>query len=77
MKNVGNTLKTTRTLAISTTKSAEMSFTKPTFPDVDPEKLLRKPLMERMRILALNWAENGFRIAADGAHDVHRQAGVH
>jgi transmembrane protein DUF3556 len=53
-----------------------MSFAKPTFSDVDPEKFLRKPLTERMRILALNWVENGFRIAADGAHHVHRQAGV-
>src|SRR5258707_7005757 len=37
-----------------------MSFTKPDFPDVDPNEFLAKPLMERMRILALNWAENGF-----------------
>jgi hypothetical protein len=37
-----------------------MSFTKPTFPDIDPEKFLRKPLMERMRILVLNRAENRF-----------------
>ncbi|HUH72055.1 MAG TPA: DUF3556 domain-containing protein, partial [Mycobacterium sp.] len=37
-----------------------MSFTKPDFPDVDPDTFLRKPLMERMRILATNWAENGF-----------------
>src|SRR5271165_485988 len=37
-----------------------MSFTKPEFPDVDPDTFLQKPLMERMRILALNWAENGF-----------------
>src|SRR4029077_5505754 len=27
---------------------------------VDPDTFLQKPLMERMRILALNWAENGF-----------------
>ena len=37
-----------------------MGFTKPDFPDVDPDTFLQKPLMERMRILALNWAENGF-----------------
>jgi uncharacterized membrane protein YkgB len=37
-----------------------MSFTKPDFPDVDPDEFLAKPLMERMRILSLNWAENGF-----------------
>ena len=37
-----------------------MGFTKPDFPDVDPDEFLAKPLMERMRILALNWAENGF-----------------
>src|SRR6201995_958614 len=37
-----------------------MGFTTPDFPDVDPAELLAKPLMERMRILALNWAENGF-----------------
>ena len=37
-----------------------MGFTKPDFPDVDPDAFLAKPLMERMRILALNWAENGF-----------------
>ena len=37
-----------------------MGFTKPDFPDVDPDEFLAKPLMERMRILALNWVENGF-----------------
>jgi hypothetical protein len=37
-----------------------MGFTKPDFPDVDPDTFLQKPLMERMRILGLNWAENGF-----------------
>src|SRR5208283_1711221 len=41
-------------------RRADMSFTKPEFPEVDPDTFLRKPLMERMRILALNWAENGF-----------------
>ncbi|MCW2554995.1 MAG: conserved hypothetical rane protein [Mycobacterium sp.] len=37
-----------------------MGFTKPDLPDVDPDTFLQQPLMERMRILALNWAENGF-----------------
>ena len=37
-----------------------MGFTKPYLPDVDPDTFLTKPLMERMRILATDWAENGF-----------------
>ena len=37
-----------------------MGFTKPYLPDVDPDTFLKKPLMERMRILAIDWAENGF-----------------
>ncbi|HEV7855238.1 MAG TPA: DUF3556 domain-containing protein [Mycobacterium sp.] len=37
-----------------------MGFTKPGLPNVDPDTFLQKPLMERMRILALNWGENGF-----------------
>ena len=37
-----------------------MGFTKPQLPDVDPETFLQKPLMERMRMLATEWAENGF-----------------
>jgi hypothetical protein len=37
-----------------------MGVTKPTSPDVDPDTFLRKALMERMRILAPNWADNGF-----------------
>ena len=37
-----------------------MGFTKPYLPDVDPDTFLKKPLMERMRILAVEWAENGF-----------------
>src|ERR1700739_885623 len=36
-----------------------MGFTKPYLPDFDPDTFLRKPLMERMRILAVEWAENG------------------
>lgn len=37
-----------------------MGFTQPNFPAVDPEEFLGKPLRDRMRLLALNWAENGF-----------------
>jgi len=37
-----------------------MGFVKPDLPDVDPEEFLRKPLMERMRILACYWVEHGF-----------------
>src|ERR1700741_1282369 len=37
-----------------------MGFNKPYLPDVDPDAFLRKPLMERIRFLATDWAENGF-----------------
>ncbi|MFI7000186.1 DUF3556 domain-containing protein [Nocardia sp. NPDC050175] len=37
-----------------------MGFTKPDLPQVDPKTFLREPLMERMRVLALHWAEHGF-----------------
>ncbi|WP_227984525.1 DUF3556 domain-containing protein [Nocardia spumae] len=37
-----------------------MGFTKPDLPAVDPDTFLRKPLMERMRLLGADWAENGF-----------------
>ena len=37
-----------------------MGFTKPHLPDFDPDAFLRKPLMERVRILGAEWAENGF-----------------
>lgn len=37
-----------------------MGFTKPDLPQVEPQAFLRLPLMERMRILALHWAEHGF-----------------
>jgi Transmembrane protein of unknown function (DUF3556) len=37
-----------------------MGFNKPYLPDVDPDTFLRKPLMERIRFLATDWAENGF-----------------
>ena len=43
----------------STQKENDMGFTKPDFP-TSIRRFLPKPLMERMRILALNWAENGF-----------------
>jgi hypothetical protein len=32
-----------------------MGFTKPNFPAVEPETFLQKPLIERMKTLALNW----------------------
>src|SRR5580692_5487373 len=37
-----------------------MGFTKPDLAAVDPDTFLKTPLMERMRILAIDWAENGF-----------------
>ncbi|MBS1692993.1 MAG: DUF3556 domain-containing protein [Actinobacteria bacterium] len=37
-----------------------MGFTTPHLPCVDPDTFLRKPLMERVRILGADWAENGF-----------------
>ena len=37
-----------------------MGFTKPDLPAVDPDTFLQKPLMDRMRILGADWAENGF-----------------
>jgi hypothetical protein len=37
-----------------------MGFTQPDFAAVDPDTFLQKPLMERMRILAIDWAEKGF-----------------
>ncbi|MGW4532348.1 DUF3556 domain-containing protein [Nocardia sp. NPDC004340] len=37
-----------------------MGFIEPDLPAVEPEQFLRLPLMERMRILAVNWAEHGF-----------------
>ena len=37
-----------------------MGFTKPDLPDVDPDTFMQKPLMERMRILATDWVDNGF-----------------
>ena len=37
-----------------------MGFTKPDLPDVDPDTFMDKPLMERMRILATDWVDNGF-----------------
>src|SRR5260370_24605022 len=37
-----------------------MGFTKPDLPDVVPDTFMQKPLMERMRILASDWVDNGF-----------------
>jgi hypothetical protein len=37
-----------------------MGFTKPDLPNVDPDTFMRKPLMERMRILATEWVDHGF-----------------
>lgn len=37
-----------------------MGFTKPDLPPVEPEQFLRQPLMERMKVLALHWVENGY-----------------
>ena len=37
-----------------------MGFTKPDLPDVDPDTFMQKPLMERVRFLGADWAENGF-----------------
>ena len=32
-----------------------MGFIKPYLPEVDPDNFVSKPLMERMRILAIDW----------------------
>jgi uncharacterized membrane protein YkgB len=37
-----------------------MGFTKPDLPQVEPDIFLQRPLMERVRFLATNWAEHGF-----------------
>lgn len=37
-----------------------MALTNPQLPAVDPDAFLKKPLMERMRLLSTDWAENGF-----------------
>ena len=37
-----------------------MGFTKPDLPEVDPGTFMRQPLMHRMQVLALHWAERGF-----------------
>jgi hypothetical protein len=41
-------------------KELVMGFTKSNFPPIDPEEFLRRPLMDRMKYLALWWVENGF-----------------
>ena len=53
-----------------------MGFTKPDLPDVDPDTFMQKPLMERMRILATDLGRQRIRIAANGAHHLHRETGV-
>jgi hypothetical protein len=37
-----------------------MGFIQPDLAAVDPDTFLQKPLMERMRILAIDWGEKGF-----------------
>ncbi len=37
-----------------------MGFTKPDLPQVDPGTFMQQPLMHRMKVLALHWAERGF-----------------
>ena len=37
-----------------------MGFMTPTSPPVDPEEFLRRPFLDRMKILTLFWADNGF-----------------
>lgn len=39
-----------------------MGFTTPTLPDVDHEEFLRQPLMERIRIMALKWVDQGYGV---------------
>jgi transmembrane protein DUF3556 len=44
---------------VTTREEAIMGFMKPDLPNVDPDTFVQKPLMERMRILTADWAENG------------------
>ncbi len=37
-----------------------MGFTTGTFPPVEPAEFLERPLMERMKVLALHWVDHGF-----------------
>jgi Transmembrane protein of unknown function (DUF3556) len=37
-----------------------MGFTRPDLPKVDPDAFMQRPLMHRMRVLALHWVERGF-----------------
>ncbi|WP_099024046.1 DUF3556 domain-containing protein [Mycolicibacterium palauense] len=37
-----------------------MGFTQPDLPAVEPAEFLRKPLMDRLHLLALSWVERGF-----------------
>ena len=51
-----------------------MGFTRPDLLAVDPDKFLQKPLMERMRILGADWAENGFG-SPKMVHTIYIEAG--
>src|ERR1700739_2690033 len=39
-----------------------MGFTTPNLPQVDPEKFLAQPLMERIKILNLKWVDHGYGV---------------
>ena len=39
-----------------------MGFTEPNFPRVEPEAFLNAPFLERVKVLALNWVENGYGV---------------
>ena len=39
-----------------------MGFTTPNLPRVEPEAFLAKPFLERVKILALNWVDNGYGV---------------
>ena len=53
-----------------------MGFTKPDLPDVDPDTFMQKPLMERMRILGHRLGGQRIRLTKNGAHHLHREAGL-
>jgi hypothetical protein len=39
-----------------------MGFTTPNLPKVDPEEFLTRPLMERIRVMALKWVDYGYGV---------------
>jgi hypothetical protein len=51
-----------------------MGFTRPDLLAVDPDTFLQNPLMERMRILGADWAENGFG-STKMVHTIYIEAG--